>query len=129
VFHTYYPFLDTDPRRGASIPGMVRVIRDLVRRYPGAVFVPGHGPIARAPDLTRYADYLDSLWGAAEKARRDGGGPVEAARQVDFAAFHLSILPSFHNTRIPIWATARRNVRDACRLASQAAAVAGRSRS
>jgi cyclase len=129
VFHTYYPFLDTDPRRGASIPGMVRVIRDLVRRYPGAVFVPGHGPIARAPDLTRYADYLDSLWGAAEKARRDGGGPVEAARQVDFAAFHLSILPSFHNTRIPIWATARRNVRDACRLAGQTDAVAERSHS
>jgi glyoxylase-like metal-dependent hydrolase (beta-lactamase superfamily II) len=129
VFHTYYPFLDTDPRRGASIPGMVRVIRGLVRQYPGAVFMPGHGPLASARQLARYADYLESLWGAAEQARRDGGGPDEMARKVDFAAFHLSILPSFHNTKLPIWATACRNVRDAYLLAGQADAAAERSHS
>ena len=116
VFHTYYPFLDLDPRRGASIPGMVRVIRDLARRYPEATFVPGHGPLAKARDLERYADYLESLWGAVEAARRDGGGPEAAARRVDFASHRLSILPSFHNTLLPEWATARRNVNDAYRL-------------
>ena len=116
-------------RRGASIPGMARVIRGLVRQYPGAVFMPGHGPLASARQLARYADYLESLWGAAERAHRDGGGPEEMARTIDFAAFRLSILPSFHNTRIPIWATARRNVRDAYRLAGQADAAAERSHS
>lgn len=121
VFHTYYPFLDTDPRRGASIPGMVRVIRELVRQHPDATFVPGHGPLATGRELARYADYLDSLWGAVEKAHQDGGGPAEARKRVDFAAFDLSRLPSFHNTLIPIWATPRRNVEDAWRLATNAA--------
>lgn len=129
VFHTYYPFLDTDPHRGASIPGMVRVIRDLARRHPEATFVPGHGPLATARDLEGYADYLERLWEAAEQARREGGGPEAAARRMDFAAHPLSILPSFHNTLLPEWATARRNAREAYRLAGEAGRTAGAERS
>lgn len=117
VFHTYYPFLDLHPQRGASIPGMVRVLRDWAARYPDAVFVPGHGPLATAQDLEGYADYLEALWNAVEDARRQGLDAEEAARRVDLAKFDRGILPSFHNTLIPEWATARRNVEDAWVLA------------
>ena len=70
MFHTYYPFFDTDPELGASIPGMVRVLRDWAARYPDAVFVPGHGPLATAQDLEGYANYLETLWREVEDARR-----------------------------------------------------------
>jgi len=129
VFHTYYPFLDTDPQKGASIPGMSRVIRELVRSHPGAIFLPGHGPLATAGELSRYADYLDALWAAVEQARKEGSGPEGAARRIDFGSWRLSLLPSFHNTLIPKWATARRNLEDAWSLAGQGERTAAAERS
>jgi glyoxylase-like metal-dependent hydrolase (beta-lactamase superfamily II) len=117
VFHTYYPFFDTDPQLGASIPGMVRVLRDWAARYPDAVFMPGHGPLATAQDLESYADYLETLRREVEDARRQGLGSEEAARRIDLSKFDRKILPSFPSTLIPEWATARKNVEEAWTLA------------
>jgi glyoxylase-like metal-dependent hydrolase (beta-lactamase superfamily II) len=58
-FSGHYPFLDGD-EGGASLPGLIRALRDLASTYPEAVFLPGHGPLARAGHLRRHADYLES---------------------------------------------------------------------
>jgi len=55
-FNTYYPFFDTG-KGGVSIPKMILAIRNIADKYPNAVFMPGHGSIANANDLRRYADY------------------------------------------------------------------------
>lgn len=126
VFHGYYPFLDTHPQRGASIPGMVRLIREWTRRFPDATFVPGHGPLATARDLEEYADYLETLLRSAEEARRAGLGPEEAERRLDAGRFHLSILPvTFNKLFIPTWSSARRNVEQTYELLDQPAAASG----
>jgi glyoxylase-like metal-dependent hydrolase (beta-lactamase superfamily II) len=120
LFHTYYPFLDTDEERGASLPGMVSVLRAWAAERPDATFLPGHGPLARAADLRRYADYLETLWQGARAGRREGRTPPDAALAAQLRGFDLGILPSFHNTLLPIWATAARNVGDAYALAAAA---------
>lgn len=117
VFHTYYPFFDTHPQRGASIPGMIRVLRHWAAHYPDAVFMPGHGPLATAQDLDGYANYLETLWQEVEDARCQGLGLEEAAQRILLSKFHRKILPSFPNALIPEWATARKNVEAAWTLA------------
>jgi len=115
-FNGHYPFLDLD-EGGASIPGLIRALRDLASTYPEAVFLPGHGPLARASDLRRHADYLEFLQENVEQALRDGLGEDEAVERIDLSGWDLSILPSLHGGKL-IWATARNNVRWAYRLSS-----------
>lgn len=114
VFNGYYPFMD-QPEGGTSIPGMVTAIREMVRDHPDATFLPGHGPLAKAADLVRYADYLEALDRDVTSAQRQGWTEDQAARRVRPAGFDLSILPSFHHT-LPTWATAANNARWAYRL-------------
>src|SRR2546427_672922 len=52
VFLGYYPFIDTSPA-GASLPGMATALRKLAQDFPGATFIPGHGPLARAQRRVR----------------------------------------------------------------------------
>jgi cyclase len=108
-FNGHYPFLDRD-RGGASIPGLIRALRDLAGAYPEAVFLPGHGPLARADDLRRHADYLEFLQESVEQALRDGLSEDEAVERIDLSGWDLSILPSFRGGRLT-WATAKNNVR------------------
>jgi glyoxylase-like metal-dependent hydrolase (beta-lactamase superfamily II) len=37
--------------------------RELAGTYPGTVFLPGHGPLARADDLRRHAGFSRRAWG------------------------------------------------------------------
>ena len=77
--------------------------RGLAGTYPGAVFPPGHGPLARA-------DYLQFLQESVGQAVRGALSEDEAAERIGLSGWGLSILPSFHGGKIP-WATARSNVR------------------
>jgi glyoxylase-like metal-dependent hydrolase (beta-lactamase superfamily II) len=113
-FNGHYPFLDRD-NGGASIPGLIRALRNLASTYPEAVFLPGHGPLARASDVRRHADYLEFLQENVEQALRDGLSEDEAVERIDLSGWELSILPSLHGGKL-IWATARNNVRWAYRL-------------
>lgn len=122
VFHRYYPFLD-QPEGGTSIPGMIDVVRMLAREHPDAVFLPGHGPLARASDLLRYADYLQAMQQEAVAARTAGWTADEAARHNDLARWGLSVLPSFHHRKL-IWSTAANDARWAYALAGQPPRVA-----
>lgn len=109
VFNGYYPFMD-QPEGGTSIPGMIEIVRALARDHPNARFLPGHGPMATANDLRRYADFLEALNNAALAAHASGLTADEAATRVDLSQWHLSCLPSYHHKKM-IWATAANNMR------------------
>jgi glyoxylase-like metal-dependent hydrolase (beta-lactamase superfamily II) len=109
LFHTYYAMFDTTDA-GASIPGIARALRELADQHPDARFLPGHGPLARAADLRRYAQYLSDLDGAVNDVARVGGGWSDALRRLDASRYGLSIIPSFHGNRLH-WATAANDVR------------------
>lgn len=114
VFHTYYPFMDLG-QGGIDIPGLIGSIRSLAGRYPHAVFLPGHGPLARADDLLRYADYLQFLYDSVEQARKRGLSEDETVAAVDLSRWDLSVLPSYHDGKL-CWATAANNIRCVYRL-------------
>jgi glyoxylase-like metal-dependent hydrolase (beta-lactamase superfamily II) len=114
VFNRYYPFMD-QPEGGTSIAGIITAVRQLEREYPGARFLPGHGPMATATDLTKYADYLESLSTSVRRAHQHHQDEQQAAKEIDLSRWQLSILPSFHHKQM-IWATAANNVRWAFRL-------------
>ncbi len=109
VFNGYYPFLD-QPEGGTSIPGMITIVRELATEYPDAQFLPGHGAMARAEDLMRYADYLEALNTAVIAAHAEGLSAEDAANRTDLSKWHLALLPSFHHKKI-IWATSKNDVR------------------
>ena len=109
VFHTYYPFMDLG-EGGIDLPSLIGAVRSLAADYPTARFVPGHGPIASAEDIARYADYLQALSDAVAQARRDGLTEDEAVARIDLSAWHRSPLPSFHDGKL-CWATAEMNIR------------------
>lgn len=123
----YYPFLDLSPA-GASLPGLIALLRGWVERFPDATFVPGHGPPCGAPDVARFADYLEALWTAARRAREAGWTEDQAAERIDLSAWRLQPLPSLLRGTL-LWATEESNVRWAYRLAArERAADALRSR-
>jgi cyclase len=119
LFNKYYPFLD-QPEGGTSIQGMIDILRVLARDHPDAEFLPGHGPLARAPDLVRYADYLQALQSQAQAAHTQGLTMDEAAAQNDLSRWHLAVLPSFHHRKM-IWSTAANDARWAYGLTQPAA--------
>lgn len=118
LFHTYYPFFNGSPA-GCSIAGLISSLRRLASEHPGARFVPGHGPMAKADDLDRFADYLDALRSAVAGAIQDGLGESETVKQVSgsIAAWKLTPLPSLLGRRL-LLSTAGNNVRWAYRILS-----------
>lgn len=109
VFNTYYPFMDLG-EGGEDILGLISAVRMLAAKYPNAVFVPGHGPIANAADLVRYADYLQFLNDSVGQARQKGLSEDQAVSSIDLSKWNLSRLPSFHGGHL-CWATAEMNIR------------------
>ena len=107
--HTYYTFFDRG-KGGTLLPGLIQTVRTLADRYPAALFVPGHGPLADAAALHRYVNYLEFLNHAVESAYKHGLSEDEAVRIIDLSAWKLRALPSFHHYRLS-WATARNNIR------------------
>jgi glyoxylase-like metal-dependent hydrolase (beta-lactamase superfamily II) len=108
-FNTYYPFFDM-AKGGVSIPKMILAIINIADKYPNAVFMPGHGSIANANDLRRYADYLVFLYQSVESAYRKSLSVDEAVKSIDLSQWNLNRLPSFHNGKLD-WATAESNIR------------------
>jgi len=109
VFHTYYPFMDLK-KGGIDIPGLINAVRTIAGKYPNAVFLPGHGPVAAAADLNRYADYLQGLYDSVAQARGVGLTEDQAVSTIDLSKWGLSKLPSSHDGKL-CWATAEMNIR------------------
>lgn len=120
-FHTYYPFFDLS-KAGASLSGLIAAIETLVKDYPTARVMPGHGPMATIEDFARYADYLRQLRDSVAACIARGQSEDEAVKNIDLKPWKKGVLPSFHDRRVS-WATAETNVRAVYRLlASEQAA-------
>lgn len=109
VFNHYYPMMDLG-EGGQDLPGLIKVVRLLASRYPNAVFVPGHGPLANASDVNRYADYLQFLYDSVAQARQRGMTEDQAVSSIDLSRWGLSRLPTYHNDKL-CWSTAEMNIR------------------
>lgn len=116
VFNTYYPFMDLG-EGGIDIPGLIGAARFIAGKYPNATFLPGHGPVATAADLMRYADYLQFLDDSVAEARQQGLSEDQAAAKIDLSKWNLSQLPSYHGGTLS-WATAEMNIRWVYRIQS-----------
>ena len=72
VWNAMFPnFVDAMPTKLASSVRAVRRTRD-------TIYIPGHGPIGRAPEFDRYVAMLDEVERAARKAHADGITPATA---------------------------------------------------
>lgn len=118
LFHTYYPFFNGSPA-GCSIPGLIAALRQLAGEHSGARFVPGHGPLAQAGDLIRFAEYLEALQAAIAAALQDGLSESDAVKRISssIADWKLVPLPSMLGWRVLV-STAGNNVRWAYRILS-----------
>ncbi|MGE0440093.1 MAG: MBL fold metallo-hydrolase [Gemmatimonadales bacterium] len=57
---------------------LARSVRSLESK--GALYVPGHGPLARDPEVKRYRDMLDEVERAAKAARKQGLSAADGAK-------------------------------------------------
>src|SRR5690606_20928123 len=122
----YYPFFDLSPA-GVALPGIIHAIRRLADEFPTARVLPGHGPLASIDNFRRYADYLEELMRAVQRAIDVGQSEQEAVCSIDLSRHGRQVLPSFHDNRLS-WGTAENNVRNVYRaLAAQRPDSAGRS--
>jgi glyoxylase-like metal-dependent hydrolase (beta-lactamase superfamily II) len=109
MFNTYYPMMDLG-EGGMDLQGLIDAVRELAAKYPDAIFVPGHGPIANAHDLMRYGNYLQFLRDSITQARQDGLTEDQAARSIDLSTWRLTRLPTFHDNHL-CWSTPEMNIR------------------
>lgn len=58
-----------------------RAVRDLRKIGSNTIYIPGHGALARAPELDRYIAVLDEVEQAARRARESGLRAADAASQ------------------------------------------------
>ncbi len=56
----------------ANTRDQIETNKTLVRDYPDATFVPGHGQIGKAAEVVAFRGYLTALRGAITRARRQG---------------------------------------------------------
>jgi glyoxylase-like metal-dependent hydrolase (beta-lactamase superfamily II) len=63
-----------------AIPTKLNASVHALRRERETVYVPGHGPIAHAPDFDRYVGMLDEVEHAARTAHAAGVSPADAAK-------------------------------------------------
>jgi cyclase len=105
MFNTYYPFFDNHGG-GSSITGTIQSLREIASQYPTATFLPGHGPLATASDVLKYADYLESVYKDVKLAQSKGLNAQEAARSFDMSQWKRKVLPSLHDGKLQ-FATAR----------------------
>lgn len=62
-----------------AVPSALSASVRALRREPGTVYVPGHGPIADEDDFTTYVDLLDRVEAHARSAHEAGRSAAEAA--------------------------------------------------
>jgi cyclase len=114
IFNSYYMFYD-ETAQGVDLAANIATLDMLADRWPNALFMPGHGLLARADDLRHAADYIRDLMTQARRVRAEGGGEADATRRIDLERWDLMILPWFHNDRFK-WATAGSSARAVWRL-------------
>ncbi len=66
----------------ATVSDWVPSLDSLLKQYPTAKFVPGHGEVASAADVQEFRDYLDDLRTRVKQAIKDGLTLDEAKQQL-----------------------------------------------
>jgi glyoxylase-like metal-dependent hydrolase (beta-lactamase superfamily II) len=113
----FRPFIDAS-KGGASPREWAQTLRRLVREHPDATFVPGHGPLANAADMLRFASYMETLCSAVEYAIDKGWSEDQAVERLDLSEWKLKRMPSFYRGEFQ-WATPERNIRTVYRIFTQ----------
>ena len=114
LFNTYYPMMDLGDG-GMDLRGLRSAVLALAAKYPDAIFIPGHGPIASATDLWRYAAYLKSLTDSVAAVQRRGLSEDQAVAEIDLSKWNLRRLPTFHDNHL-CWSNAAIDIRWAYQL-------------
>ncbi|HEY6805248.1 MAG TPA: MBL fold metallo-hydrolase [Pyrinomonadaceae bacterium] len=66
----------------ATVVDWIASLDTLLKQYPTAKFVPGHGEVATADDIKEFRDYLDDLRARVKKAIADGLTLDQAKQQL-----------------------------------------------
>jgi glyoxylase-like metal-dependent hydrolase (beta-lactamase superfamily II) len=66
----------------ATVNDWIPSLDTLLKQYPTAKFVPGHGEVASAEDIKEFRDYLDDLRARVKKAIADGLTLDQAKQQL-----------------------------------------------
>jgi len=83
----------------ASIKDWIPSLDLLLKQYPTARFVPGHGEVATAEDMKEFRDYLDDLQSRVKKAIADGLTLDQAKQQLTLPEKYKSF--AFQNFATP----------------------------
>lgn len=84
LFTNCYPYIDE--RVGADTKNWAEVLNVLAAGNR-ELYIPGHGRIAKAEDLTRFSNYLSDLRLVVEKAIKDGKTSEEAKKTINLTAY------------------------------------------
>jgi glyoxylase-like metal-dependent hydrolase (beta-lactamase superfamily II) len=66
----------------ATVNDWITALDSLLKQYPTARFVPGHGEVATAEDIKEFRDYLDDLRTRVKSAIADGLTLDQAKQQL-----------------------------------------------
>jgi len=83
----------------ATVNDWITSLDTLLREYPTAKFVPGHGEVATAEDVREFRDYLDDLRNRVKKAIADGLTLDQAKQQLKLPEKYKSF--AFQNFATP----------------------------
>jgi glyoxylase-like metal-dependent hydrolase (beta-lactamase superfamily II) len=83
----------------ATVSDWITSLDTLLKQYPTAKFVPGHGEVASAEDIKEFRDYLDDLRMRVKKAIADGLTLDQAKQQLILPEKYKTF--AFQNFAIP----------------------------
>src|SRR2546426_917799 len=64
----------------ATVSDWITSLDEILKRYPTAKFIPGHGEVATASEMREFREYLDDLRSRVKQAIADGL-TIEQAKQ------------------------------------------------
>ena len=70
-----------------SVTGAIKVLTDVVARFPARTIVPGHGAPCDRGLIATVVGYLDFVLDAARRGRDAGLSPLDTAREIDLGEY------------------------------------------
>ena len=85
-FNGFYPFIDVG--NGGSVSGVINAVNNILQQVDNdTIIIPGHGSLAKKPDLMAYRDMLMAAHERLSKLKADGKSAEEAAATNPLAEF------------------------------------------
>lgn len=83
----------------ATVNDWVPTLDQMLKQYPTAKFVPGHGNVAEPSDIKDFRDYLDDLRARVKQGIADGLTVDQAKQQLSLPEKYKAF--AFHNFAVP----------------------------